>query len=122
MRLTDSFDVAGHCKVQDYRHQESLFRPRKVPPVYSYGSFKSSRCCEVSFSLGEVENIIPWALDNYIEVKAWHPDVAEEWQGVLGKPLGYVWTKKGEQENLLIGEQRAKFRKKPSPSTVVGAV
>lgn len=112
MRLTDMHDVTGYnCKVEDARFGMSDWRKKKEKPIYSYGSTKiSCSPCEVSFSLDEAEKIISWALDNYIEVKFWHPDLAAEFcnEDHLGKPLGYVWTKKGKEENKLI--ESKKFR------------
>ena len=67
---------------------DSSRRYRNAPEL------RPSQSLEVSFTYAEIETVLPWLLDNFLEVKTW-PDFMQpmaETQNSLGRPLEYCWS------------------------------
>lgn len=67
---------------------DSSRRYRNAPEL------RLSQSLEVSFTYAEIETVLPWLLDNFLEVKTW-PDFMQpmaETQNSLGHPLKYCWS------------------------------
>lgn len=77
------------CNWQNYRILKRVDAP--------YFSANKSPQTEVSFAPDELQEIVPWILDNYVELKSVHPSINDEskYNCALGEPLKYLWTKKG---------------------------
>jgi hypothetical protein len=67
---------------------DSSRRYRNAPEL------RLSQSLEVSFTYAEIETVLPWLLDNFLEVKTW-PDFMQpmaETQNAQGRPLQYCWS------------------------------
>lgn len=126
LRLTDVYEPVGYRSLRHYDDHCYSTRSKKKDAPYVYGSFKRKNGllnwnCEVTFVLEEMEKIITWALDNYIEVKELHEDMDWEFHSehYMGKPLHYIRSKKTAQHIEIIYKNRKKQVKKESQESII---
>jgi hypothetical protein len=127
MRLTDAYDVTHNCKIKKFesfdRYSDEVCKLMKwEKPIYSWGSYKNKtipfiRHTEFSFYFNEMLEVLPWALNNYIEVKEIDKKLIKTYETVdnaslIGKPLEYVWTQKGYEIAQKIRQKRQEVRER----------
>jgi hypothetical protein len=126
MRLTDAYDVTFSSKIAEYQgndlYDDVFYKRHKIKKlIYSWGSYKKKKITrtptEFSFHFNEMLEVLPWALDNYIEVKEPHKKLKQCYDNVdnsclIGKPLEYVWTQKGYEITEKIRQQRQEMRER----------
>jgi hypothetical protein len=95
LRVSDIHSGLSWCRAVKWPAPfDSSRRYRNAPEL------RPSQSLEVSFTYAEIETVLPWVLDNFLEVKTW-PDFMypiEKNQNSIGHSLKYCWSMKGLQQ------------------------